>query len=130
MRGVSQTTYFPSSWEVLGIPAGYEDNENKWDLLATNSVSESTYCKNNDGSGCCDGENIGTYLLTQTKKGYKYLRWRLKTVKHGNPYFPTTGIDVFGVLTASSRLFKKAMTINNCNLRILGEFFLQLWMSS
>ena len=33
MRGVSSRSVFPSSWDVLGIPAGQEDNEKNWIFL-------------------------------------------------------------------------------------------------
>jgi len=103
MRGVSGGFYFPSTWEVFGIPEDKENDESSWDLLATNSRDESTYCKIIVGSGCNDAVNVGTFTLKETSKGYKHLRWRLKTVYgNGNPYFPSSGVDVYGVLVANS----------------------------
>lgn len=115
MRGVkyadSAKGYcFPSSWEVLGIPKGEENDESKWDLLAINSFSESTYCKNIAGKGCNDIINVGTYKLKYTNKGYRHLRWRLKTVYAGNAYFPSSGIDVYGVLYRSNYYETQSIT--------------------
>ena len=60
MRGVSGGYYFPFSWEVLGIPEDEENDENKWDLLATNNFEESTYCttKGSSGASCDDPTNV------------------------------------------------------------------------
>ena len=108
MRGVPCCYYFPSSWDVFGSPEDEESNENNWDLLATNNYDESTYCRTLDSSRCNDPTNVGTYLLNDTKKGYKHLKWRLKNAfGNKNPFFPTSGIDVYGILSNSMDLGKR-----------------------
>ena len=129
MRGVSAGNNFPASWEVFGIPEREENNENNWDLLATNNFEESTYCKIHD-TCCYDGTNIGTYLLKYTSKGYKHLRWRLKTTyDNNNPFFPVTGIDIYGTLSYS-KIIKKKMTIACKNPCVLSIFVLTHWICS
>lgn len=132
MRGVPGGYYFPSTWEVLGIPEGKENEESSWDLLATNSRSESTYCKtlSSDGTGCNDTINVGTFTLKQTSKGYKHLRWRLKTVFSGNPFFPSSGVDVYGVLSTSLNIFKNKMTIVCSSFCIASKFIFPHWLST
>ena len=104
MRGTYEKAaarQFATSWYVFGIHEGDENDESKWDLLAMNLSSESTFCNRVWHNGNCNDTRVGTFDLKPltSYKGYRSLRWRLKTPSNaGSYYFATSGIDVYGTL--------------------------------
>lgn len=118
MRGVFQVNNrfsHAKSWNVYGIHEGAENNEEKWDLLATNNTSESTYCNLVDEDGYCEDNRTGTFTLKPlpSSRGYRSLRWKYKTGSPStNYYFSTSGLDVYGILSSSQvlSLSKKGKT--------------------
>lgn len=119
MRGVykdENTGYiFATSWDVFGIKEGDEKDENKWELLATNTSSESTYCEKTFyfifGGYFCQDNRTGTFTLKpiQSTEGFKHIRWRLKTSSCNDFAFATSGIDVYGTLFTVPRILKKTV---------------------
>ena len=115
MRGVYKENSgyrFATSWDVFGIKEGEEKDENKWELLATNTSSESTYCNQLSSTGNCRDNKTGTFTLEpiQSTEGFKHLRWRMNTTSFSNSYyFATSGIDVYGTLVNVPRILKNTV---------------------
>jgi hypothetical protein len=109
MRGIYEENYgriFATSWNVYGIREGDESDESKWDLLATNTSSESTYCNTRYSTYYCRDKRVGTFTLPNVStKGYRYMRWRGKTsCCDPSYYFATSGLDVYGTFSTSQTL--------------------------
>lgn len=126
MRGVYSTKSSPcfaKSWDVYGIFDGDLNDESKWDLLGQNDTSQSIYCQYLLENRCHD-KRVGTFTLKPLPSiiGYKHLRWRAReNCKSSCKYsFATSGIDIYGKLSAFSgmdrnvvslRIFPKALII-------------------
>ena len=114
MRGTYEANfgrYFPTSWIVYGIYEGDIDDANKYIKLGENKINDSTYCNSVYSNGGCRDKRVGTFKLKKPipTKGYKYMRWVIKTHDYGN-CFASSGLDVYGVLSNSSILFRKMAT--------------------
>ena len=123
MRGTYEENngrYFPLSWIIYGIYEGDIGNQNKWVKLGENNVSESTYCNNVLNGNTCQDKRVGTFVLNKPipTRGYKYMRWVLKTscVAAYN-CFAASGIDIYGILSNSSILYRKRLTCRCSNNR-------------
>ena len=98
---------FASEWEVYGIKDGDENKEHNWQLLATNKSSETSFCRTLYNVCGCRDASVGTYTLEskKTNKGFKRLRWKLKTPSCNNGYyFAASAIDVYGTLSSNPLL--------------------------
>ena len=126
LRGANVGWYFSDTWNVYGIYENDEEKEEKWILLAENDLTQSDYCKNRHDSRCYDGTNIGTYALRQVStKGFKHLRWKLKTVYDSmTPYFPSSGVDVYGVLSSSSAQVRNRKYVCYCRSCAAGKLIM------
>ena len=113
MRGVKPNDQrcFATKWDVFGICEGDEKYSAKWIKLASNSSSETDFCKITIQNACFD-IRVGTYNIGQIKsnKRFKHIRFVLTDtcnnpacVGTNNHNFATSGIDVYGTLYASSR---------------------------
>ena len=112
MRGTYEESYgrfYPTSWTVYGIYGGDINNPNKWVKLGENNVNESTYCNNVWSNKGCRDKRVGTFKLKETvpKKGYKYMRWVLKTSCGNGDYFASSGLDIYGVFSKSPYYYMK-----------------------
>ena len=101
LKGTKNAFNYAKSWYVYGIHEGDEDAENKWDLLAINDTSQSTYCAIIAGNGNCNDDRVGSFDLKPlpSLKGYKHLRWKVKEPGPHYFCFLTAGIDVYGTLS-------------------------------
>ena len=97
---------YSKSWYVYGIHRGDENFKSKWDVLAINDTSQSTYCSPETSSINCGDTKVGSFKLKpqRSKKGYKHIRMQLKEGSNNNCPFLTEGIDFYGSILLSETL--------------------------
>ena len=91
---------YGSSWTLYGFNKGEESNTDKWNILSTNTAAEKSYC---GATEYCNGNDVATYTINQTGKGYRYLRWKGtgKSCSWSMDFFATSGVDVYGTLAGT-----------------------------
>ena len=107
IRGVNATSggrCFAAKWDVYGIYSDKENDNSTWIKLATNSYSETLFCRDLIG-GACKDFHVGTYNLGTIKssKGFRHIRFVLnESCAHSackeKHYFATSGVDLYGTL--------------------------------
>ena len=106
IRGVTdQTRHYATRWIIHGFNEGDEEGRDNWDILSENSTSKVSFCGSSES---CNGKkNIASYTIKHTSKGYRYIRWTPTAIScpsSGNIAVTTSGMDIYGMLSKSSKL--------------------------
>lgn len=129
LKGNSGGWCFAKSWYVYGIRKGYEDKEDKWEILGENDSTQSTFCQKLNAGGYCDDDRVGYYSMKPINEslGFKHLRWKLKEVSVSCMHvFLTAGIDVYGILLLNDGNKRKSV----CRCRINNILLVALFVNN
>ena len=107
LRGILSETErcYTRKWVIYGFNKGEENDRSKWDVLAENTSDEHSFCGT---SIYCNTDEVYTYQMKPTSKGYNYIRLTALESSCGtrwnNVHLATSGVDIYGTLVKPSKI--------------------------